>query len=320
MKKTREFDNILNECLERLLKGATVEQCLAWYPEQAAELEPLLRTARDAKEAAAIKPRPEFRERAGYQFQAALREIELKRSRGFFSWQPRWVAAVVVVIVLMAGSGTVAASGNSLPDEPLYTVKLATEAVRLKLTPSAQGRAELYVKLADTRVAEIIKMADKGKTEQVEQTAQRLNAALIAMTSLAAPGGEESEESQVNTFGAEQLEQEVPGALMAPAPTPALAPPIEGTSPPAVEAPLQAAPKAPVPPEDIGRHGGGGKGKGIGVEKQAELKKLLSRRAVENLEALEAALDRAPESAKPALRRAIEEANAGYEEALGHLD
>ena len=92
MKKEKEFDNILDECLERILtKGETVEQCLASYPEQAAELEPLLQTALSTKETLAIKPRPEFRERARYQLRAALQEMEEKRQRrfAFFSWQPR---------------------------------------------------------------------------------------------------------------------------------------------------------------------------------------------------------------------------------------
>ena len=118
MKKIREFDNILDDCLERVLfKGETIEQCLAAYPDYAAELEPLLLTALETKEATAIKPRPEFRERAGYQFQAAIRETESKESRSFFGWRPQWVTAVVVVLVLlMAGSGTVAAASDSLPD------------------------------------------------------------------------------------------------------------------------------------------------------------------------------------------------------------
>ncbi len=57
MKKGKRFDNVLNECLERLLKGETIEQCLQSYPEQAAELEPLLRTALAAKRVSAIQPR-----------------------------------------------------------------------------------------------------------------------------------------------------------------------------------------------------------------------------------------------------------------------
>ena len=151
MKKTKEFDNILNECLERVLtKGETIEQCLASYPAYAAELEPLLQTSLVTKKALAIKPRPEFRERARHQFRSALQEMEQERERRFFlfNWQPRWATAIIAVLVLLlASGGTVAAAGNSMPDEPLYQVKLATEAVRLTLTPSALGKAELYAKL-----------------------------------------------------------------------------------------------------------------------------------------------------------------------------
>ena len=69
MKRNKEFNNILDECLERLLvKGETVEQCLASYPQYAAELEPLLQMAVAAKEASAIQARPEFKAKARYEF------------------------------------------------------------------------------------------------------------------------------------------------------------------------------------------------------------------------------------------------------------
>ena len=284
MKKEKEFDNILDECLERILtRGETVEQCLASYPEQAAELEPLLQTALSTKETLAIKPRPEFRERARYQLRAALQEMEEKRQRrfAFFSWQPRWATAVVaVLILLLAGSGTVAAAGNSMPDGTLYPVKLATEKVRLVLTPSALGKAELYAKLADKRVTEIIKMADKGKLEQVERTAQRLNAQLVAMTSLVGPP---EEAAAVLTAPAppaatqeaatppvtEEPREEKPGVVLAPAPPaatkemPAAAeearetkpgaalapPPHAAKEPPKKKAEVQVVPVRPVPEE-----------------------------------------------------------------------
>jgi len=118
MKKRKEFNNILDECLERVLtEGEAIEQCLASYPELAAELEPLLQTALATRNASAVSPHPEFRDRARYQFRAALQEMEVKRSRRFFSWQPRWATAVIVVLVLLlAGGGTVTAAGNSMPD------------------------------------------------------------------------------------------------------------------------------------------------------------------------------------------------------------
>jgi len=319
MKKAKEFDNILDECLERVLvKGETIDQCLVEYPEYAAELEPLLQTALVSKEALAIKPRPEFRERASYQFQAALREMGSRKRRGFFNWQPRWATAVAVVIaLLLAGSGTVAAAGNSLPDEPLYQVKLATEAVRLTLTPSALGKAELYVKLADKRVAEIIKMADKGKAAQVERTAQRLNTQLIAMANLAVPGGEEFVEREVATFEAEPPQMagdEAPRAQVREAPPAAVE-----------EAPTKGAPKAPGPPEGAGPGRGGGRDagrddEGIKPDKQARLRSNVAYRAVENIEALQEQLEKAPESVKPALRWAIEVAGNGYGRALRNLD
>jgi len=181
MKRDKEFNNILDECLERLLvKGETIEQCLLSYPEYAAELEPLLHTVVATKKALAIQPRPEFKSEARYQFRLALQKVEPKRRLPFLGWQPRWaIAMVALLVLLLAGGGTVAAAGNSMPDSLLYPVKLATEQVRLKLTPSDIGKAELYAELADRRVAEIVYMVNKGKPEQVEPTAERLNKHLV---------------------------------------------------------------------------------------------------------------------------------------------
>ena len=190
MNNENEFDNILDECLERMLTGGeTAEQCLARYPQWAKELEPLLLASTFARKASSVKPRPEFRERARYQMRAALQEMAEKRERHFslFRWQPQWVTAVIAVVVLVVASGgTVAASGNSMPDEILYPVKLATERVRLTLTPSSLGKAEFYMEMADRRVAEIIVMANRGKSEHVEQVARRLNVYLAQAADLVA--------------------------------------------------------------------------------------------------------------------------------------
>lgn len=193
MKESERFDNILDECLERLLGGETVEQCLQSYPEQAAELEPLLQTAQVAKKASTIQPRAEFRDRARYQFHSAFREMESKRGLRLFAWQSRWATAVVVILILvLVGGGTVVAAGNSMPDGALYPVKLATEQARLTLTPSVLSKAELYTRLADKRVAEIAYMASKGDPQRVELVAQRLDTYLAKIATLAAAPGEEA--------------------------------------------------------------------------------------------------------------------------------
>ena len=226
MRKSREFDNVLNECLERLLvNGETIEQCLASCPKQATELKPLLQTALVAKNASVIQPRPEFKARARYQFHLALQEVAAKRSRPLFGWQPRWATAIaIVLILLLTGGSTVAAADNSMPDGPLYGVKLATEQVRLTLTPSELGKAQLYASFTDKRVLEIARMAKKGKSEQVERTTQRLNAHLAMITQLVSAYEEEA------------------GVLMAPAPAkvPGSSRQAEGKSFPAKQANMRA--------------------------------------------------------------------------------
>lgn len=206
MRTSREFDNVLDECLERLLvKGDTIAQCLQSFPKHADELKPLLEAALVTKRASAIQPRPEFRDRARYQFSLALQEMVCKRSRPFFSWrwQAQWVAVVATVLVLLlAGGGTVAAAGSSMPGDPLYSVKLVTEQVRLVFTPSALGKAEFYAELADRRVAEIVRMAGENKPERIEQTTRRLDAHLAKIATLAS--------TQPVTGGVEPAVKEAP--------------------------------------------------------------------------------------------------------------
>ncbi len=299
--KEKEFDNILDDCLERILtRGETVEQCLESYPEQSAELEPLLQTVLLTKRASAIKPRPEFRERARYQLRSALQEMEEKRERRFFffGWQPRWATAVIGLLVfLLASGGTVTAANNSMPDELLYPVKLATETVRLTLTPSALGKAELYVKLADKRVDEIIRMADKGKMKHVERTAQRLNNYLVMAANLAAP---EAMPEEMLTPTPEAVPEEVPTPLVAEEPPEKEAGVVMAPAPPAAE-------EAPVPPGQVK------------VDRRAKLRQIVTRRAIEHPAALREVLHKVPESARPALLRAIDASDAEYEKILNAL-
>jgi len=270
MKKTDEFNTILDECLERLLvRGETIEQCLQSYPEQTVELEPLLQTALATKGALIIQPRPEFKARARYQFRSALQEAASRRRYPFVSWVPRWATVVIIVLVLLlAGSGVVAAAGNSMPDNPLYPVKLATEETQLALTLSDMSKTELCAELADKRVVEIIYMADKGDARQVEAITQRLDKSLTNLARLA---------SATKAGGA---------------------------------------PETLAPTEEAG----GGRDVRVRANNQAKLRMTLSRCAADHPAGLRAALDKAPESAKPALRRAIAVSVAGYEKALKALD
>ncbi|MFC1904871.1 DUF5667 domain-containing protein [Chloroflexota bacterium] len=286
MKTSSNFNNILDDCITRLLvRGETVEQCLLSYPEDADALKPLLDAALAAKELSVIQPRPEFRDRARYEFRLVLQEMERKRRRPFFawSWQPRWATVVAVVLaVLLAGSGTVAAASGSMPDEPLYSVKLATEQVQLTLTPYALDKAELYAEFADKRVIEIVRMTDENKPEKIEQIASNLDVYLAKIVDLVSTQGGRGD------------------VAMAPAPKAA----------PAVRETL-------VAPEWA--KGGGGAPQ-LGTDNRANLRATVARNAASNTARLRAVLEKAPESAKPALLRAIAVTETGYKKALETLE
>ena len=288
--KNSELENILDECLERLVKGETVEQCLQRYPEQAAQLEPLLQTAQAVRKASAILPRSEFKARARYEFRSALQATATKRRLPLFGLRPRWAMALMIIgIVLVAGGGTAAAASNSMPDSPLYPVKLATEQVRLTLTPSDMGKARLCTALADRRVAEIIYMASRGDAEQVDAITQRLDERLTMLAIL---------------VSVEKVE--VPAAEGAPRALPEE--PSLATPPPPAALPA---------PSEEAKGDGDVYAEGNG---RAELRMIVVGCACDNPDALRAALREAPESAKPALRRAIYLSVVGYERILAALD
>ena len=188
MKRGKEFNGIFDECLERILvNGETVEKCLERYPEYAAELRPLLLTAAVTNEAVDVTPNPEFKARARYQLRVEMGRSDEKKRRSFLARQPRWAVAVVtVLVVVLLGGGTVLAadSENTIPGNPLYAVKLATENVRLALTSSDTDKAELYATLVNRRTNEIERLMERGKTELAQRTVARLRSHLANISRL----------------------------------------------------------------------------------------------------------------------------------------
>jgi uncharacterized protein YggL (DUF469 family) len=320
MGKAREFENILDECLDRVIKGEAIDLCLARHPEHAAELEPLLRTALETKMAAAIKPRPEFRQRAGNEFQAAIRDMPSKGHRSPFKWQLRWVVPVaIMVVLLMAGTGTVFAATNSLPDSPLYQVKLATEAVQLVFTPSAEGKAELYARFVDYRVEEIVKMAEKGDVDQIEKVTERMNSQLLAVATLELNGGTLAEEKGMLALQAppsttnETASNAVPFMRTVPTTT------IIVTQPPATT-PAPPATDTQGFPEFSSGQADNAQGNNNKPDDKEKLKTILLKKAAQNLQILKVQLEKAPKALKPALLKAIEVAEQGYAQALANLE
>ncbi len=312
---SRQLQDIFEECVERLRQGDSVENCLMSYPEVAAELEILLRTALNVNwRASMVQPRPYFKARARAQFiaaqQYAAQVKESKPKPTFFSLQRAWMPALAVVLILVLSSvGTAAAASNAMPDEPLYPVKIATEQAHLTLTFSDEDKAEINVKLAETRSQEIATMATQGKTEQVvvttERLAQNLEAAEVAIQKV-----EETKTSQ--TLTTPQETTTVP-TQPAPEPTPEPTPVPEPAQPAPVPSPIptpepSTSATSEKPQDTTGQAGGqpAPSPEKVTITKAERLRQSLRVNITKNINILENAKNKAPEQSKQAIQRAID--------------
>jgi len=80
--------------------------------------------------------------------------------------RPMPILATLVVTLGLFG-GTALASQQSLPPDLLYPVKIATEQVKLALTPSVEGKIKAHLGFAERRLAETKKLAAQGDTSAI---------------------------------------------------------------------------------------------------------------------------------------------------------
>src|SRR5512136_1701732 len=159
----------LIECLDALAQGESIERLLSRYPQEAAQLRPLLETAAslprlrmEPSEAAKMQSRQKFMAQADL-----LRRTTPRKTMGFL---PRlatgFVAAMLVAGVL--GTGAVAASGSALPGDPLYGLKRTVENAQLNLNGSAAARESLSDQFAQRRRDEVNQLLSAGRPGDVE--------------------------------------------------------------------------------------------------------------------------------------------------------
>ncbi|MBF8304223.1 MAG: hypothetical protein HW399_598 [Dehalococcoidia bacterium] len=173
MEKTTE--KALASCLDSLEHGDSLEQCLARYPHLSVDLEPLLRAALFVRQATRVTARHGYKVSSRNRILSSLKPSQspvLKRR--FMPWHLRWTAALASLLVILLGGGTIAFANNSLPDQPLYSVKAATEDVQLALAPNDMYRARMEMDLMDRRTDEIAELAKQNRFIGIERANQRL--------------------------------------------------------------------------------------------------------------------------------------------------
>lgn len=91
------------------------------------------------------------------------------------------MASVILVIILTLsalGGGTVYAAQDSLPGDTIYTVKLATEQVRMMLPGDDVAKAERALGFVERRMGEIETLAERGRLQDMSLGVQGYNDAL----------------------------------------------------------------------------------------------------------------------------------------------
>ncbi len=159
MTDNRDFDQILDICLDRLQTGATVADCLANYPQHAAQLAPLLQVASllEAPPGPAMSAKGLRAGEARLLAQAAKMRSTRRQAKpapwtGLFR---RLAAAGIAGVLLLSGllgAGTVSAA--SLPGSPLYPIKQATEAVVTWAAFTPQWQTAIHLAWAERRLDE----------------------------------------------------------------------------------------------------------------------------------------------------------------------
>lgn len=166
-----DIRSALDECLDALELGASIDDALARYPDHADELRPLLVQAMRLRTLPGSPPPSTARSDAA-RLRYLRRAAELRRERLRRTRRARAVAwlrsalaptrtrvaqavASFSVSFVAIGAATVWTATSAGADSPLYGLKLLTEDVRQNFTYGDRDRAELSLGYLDTREREL---------------------------------------------------------------------------------------------------------------------------------------------------------------------
>jgi hypothetical protein len=148
------MDNLelaLDDCLQQLAAGkSSLGQCLARYPQYAAELRPLLETALRLQQGKQVRPSGAMRDRARFRL---AKHIDLHPRRRVPAVPRLAIGFAALALALMAV--TTAFAQAALPGQTLYALKLSTERAWRAASPDPVA---VDLSLADRRADELIQL------------------------------------------------------------------------------------------------------------------------------------------------------------------
>lgn len=180
-----QFSEVLDECCRRVQHGEALEVCLADYPasyrNEIAGLAPLVGRLGQL----GSDPSPEFRARLERNLLASVDEARQRRREGVFGHVARFfstatamrfavLALVALIVVGASGVGVVQASDNSLPDSPLYQLKVVREWAELALARDGEAVVSAHARQIAERGRELQRAVRTGNRRVVDALAVRI--------------------------------------------------------------------------------------------------------------------------------------------------
>jgi len=156
-----ELETVLDICLSQIEDGeSNIDECLALYPEQAAELEPLLKAATRLSRGREVIPDPAYKARTRAKLSIYMQQNPQRKRVSPIFW--RVAIGVMTMLIAFLATGTSFAQ-SALPGDQLYDWKLTSENV-WRMTSSDQLGVDLT--LSNRRVQEIVVVSGNQARQQ----------------------------------------------------------------------------------------------------------------------------------------------------------
>lgn len=175
--------DVIDNCIDKLQSGESIEDCLQANPGFREELLPTLQSMVLVMQAACATTVSSEAKTKGLEM---LRTV-LKAKRGNKSWFSRKLdqlysspgrlvtAGFVGILASMIFAGTTSASSNALPGDSLYWLKIARENISLMIPKSDLEKARNHITLAAVRGEEVGGLIGKGRLEEANRATARIN-------------------------------------------------------------------------------------------------------------------------------------------------
>lgn len=161
----KSIETILDECIEQIRAGRSLEDVLQQHPGSADELRLLLGISQDMEALPDPVPSVEGLMRAMSQqiiWEPAPPKVRSPVRITIFSRPVLLRLAASIAVLLLLSWGTAVASSDTVPGNFMYPVKRFAEKVRLLFSINDKDEAELRITFSERRLSEALKTYQQG--------------------------------------------------------------------------------------------------------------------------------------------------------------